>query len=146
MPGQIEIASANDHFREQVISLLRSEDLPADDLPPVLNHFFIAIDKNEVVGVIGLEQYENYGLLRSLVVNRNYRNEHIAGRLVHELETMAAMSGVESMYLLTETAPDFFAKKGYEKINRENVPLPLQQSSEFSDVCPQTAIVMKKSL
>jgi amino-acid N-acetyltransferase len=46
--------------------------------------------------------------------------------------------------LLTETAPGYFETKGYQQITRADVPEEVQQSSEFSHVCPQSAIVMKK--
>ena len=50
------------------------------------------------------------------------------------------------MYMFTETAPQYFERKGYEKISRDSVPKSIHASSEFSSVCPVSAIVMKKSL
>jgi amino-acid N-acetyltransferase len=123
---------------------LQSEKLPVEDLPAGLDNFFIASDHDNVIGAIGLEKYNNCGLLRSLVVNKDYRNEKIAAKLVRHLEKKAKDLGVDCIYLLTETAPDYFEKKGYEKIKRDEVPAGLQSSSEFSHVCPQSAIVMKK--
>ncbi len=50
------------------------------------------------------------------------------------------------LYLLTTTAKDFFNKEGYIVVNRDEVPEPIKNSSEFSSVCPSTAIVMKKEI
>jgi len=114
------------------------------DLLADLDNFFIASDNDHVIGAVGLEMYNNYGLLRSLVVNKDYRNEKIAARLVRRLEKKAKDLGIDCIYLLTETAPGYFTKNGYEKIRREQVPADLMSSSEFSHVCPQSAIVMQK--
>ena len=146
MERQIEIKEGNNGHRQSIVTLLQSEKLPVEDLPADLDNFFIALDYDNVVGAVGLEKYNNCGLLRSLVVNKDYRNEKIAGKLVKQLEEKAKDLGVDCIYLLTETAPDYFTKKGYEKIKREEVPADLQSSSEFSHVCPQSAIVMKKIL
>jgi amino-acid N-acetyltransferase len=144
MERQIRIKESNNGHRQSIVTLLQSEKLPVEDLPADLDNFFIALDDDNVVGAVGLEKYNNYGLLRSLVVNKDYRNEKIAGKLVKQLEERAKDLGVDCIYLLTETAPDYFAKKGYEKIKREKVPADLQSSSEFSHVCPDSAIVMRK--
>ena len=129
-----------------VISLLQEEKLPVSDMPDSMEHFFLAMDGMKVIGAIGVEQYERFGLLRSLVVNKEYRNQNIASSLIKALEQHARTVAIDSIYLLTETAPHYFEKKGYRIIKREEVPAPVQASSEFSHVCPQSAIVMNKKL
>ncbi len=143
---QIEITKADDKFRQSIVSLLQAEKLPVKDLPSPLDNFFVAVEDNNVIGVIGLEQYDKCGLLRSMVVNIQYRNKNIASRLVNKLEEKAGSLGIESIYLLTETAMAYFEKKGYEKISRTEVPKSIQASTEFSSVCPDSAIVMKKAI
>lgn len=144
MERQIEIKESDNRHRQSIVALLQSEKLPIEDLPGDPDNFFIASDHDHVIGVAGLEKYNNYGLLRSLVVNKDYRNEKIASRLVRHLEKKAKGLGVDCIYLLTETAPDYFIKNGYEKIRREQVPADLMSSSEFSHVCPRSAIIMQK--
>ena len=139
------ITGANEH-RESVIKLLDSAKLPAQDLPVSLDSFFVAIEHDEVIGAAGLEIYGNYGLLRSLVVLPGYQDQGIAGRLVAKVEDFAGQNNLKAVYLLTETAFGYFNRKGYEKIIREDVPVPVQASTEFSHVCPVSAIVMKKEL
>ena len=146
MPRQIEIKEGSNGHRQSIVALLGSENLPVEDLPAILENFFVALDQGNVVGGVGLEKYGDCGLLRSLVVNKDYRNEKIAGKLVEQLEEKAKASGIDCIYLLTETAPAYFAKKGYERIKRDEVPALLKQSSEFSHVCPQSAIVMQKHI
>lgn len=144
--NQTNIIKATDDHRALVIALLQSEKLPVEDLPASLDNFFLARHDDEIAGAIGLEQYESYALLRSMVVSKEYRNNHIASRLVEHLEDYGRSLGINTMYLLTETAPAYFEKKGYQKINRDDVPAPVKASSEFSHVCPVSAIAMKKEL
>jgi amino-acid N-acetyltransferase len=144
--SQTTITKATYRQREAIIKLLQAEKLPIDDLPSSLENFFVAVDDDKLIGVIGLELYGDCGLLRSMVVDKEHRNKNIASQLVQELETHAIANAVTCVYLLTETAPQYFERKGYERITREEVPNQLRSSSEFSHVCPVSAIVMKKPL
>jgi len=141
----MEIIEAT-NYKEDIVTLLSSEKLPASDLPESLKNFLVVIENHELVGVVGLETYGNYGLLRSLVVHPNSRNQNIAGKLVAQLEKLALAKDLKSIFLLTETAQDYFSRKGYQAISRAEMPSEVQQSSEFSHVCPQSAIAMKKDL
>jgi len=143
---QTKITKARNEQKQAIITLLQSEKLPIEDLPRSLDNFFVAVHNGKVIGAIGLEKYDHCGLLRSMVVNKEYRNKSTASQLVRELEGYAAELGIDCMYLLTETAPGYFERKGYQRIPREEVPQSLQMSSEFSHVCPVSAIVMKKPL
>lgn len=140
----MNVIPASEKQRAEIVSLLESEKLPAADLPAGLDHFFVATEGESVLGAIGLEQYDRCGLLRSMVVHQAYRNKRIASQLVAALERHAMLLGIDCIYLLTETAPGYFERKGYEKTSRDAVPEVMQASSEFSGVCPASAIVMKK--
>lgn len=141
-----KIVKATASHRAVLVSLLKQEKLPVQDLPDELSHFFVALLGEQVVGVIGLEQYASLGLLRSLAVGQPYRNQGMAARLIATLEQYAAAAGIEMLFLLTETAPAYFERKGYQRVTRETVPEALKASSEFSYTCPVSAIVMKKIL
>jgi amino-acid N-acetyltransferase len=140
------IVKATDQRRDQIINLLQSQKLPSEDLPLLLNDFYIALEEDKLIGVIGMERYSHYGLLRSMAVHPGYRNRHIAETLVNMLEDKAAATGITSMFLLTETAANYFERKGYDTITRDDVPNDLMGSSEFNHVCPESATVMKKQL
>ena len=144
--NETKITKAHGQQRASIIALLQTEKLPAEDLPVSLDNFLVATEDDKVIGAIGLEQYDNYGLLRSMVVDKEYRNKNIASQLVQQLENYTATIGITCLYLLTETAAQYFERKGYSKISRDEVPVSLQASSEFSSVCPVSAIVMKKPM
>lgn len=142
----MKIIQANQTHRSTIIELLKTEKLPVDDLPGNFDHFFVAIIDYAVVGAIGLEHYPPLALLRSMVVQKEYRNQRVAAALVETLEKHAGNLHIDSIYLLTETASTWFNKKNYQHVERTDVPDAIKQSSEFSSVCPVSAIVMKKSL
>ena len=62
------------------------------------------------------------------------------------LESSARQSGVSDLYLLTLTAQEFFAKRGYHVIARKDVPATIQASAEFMSLCPASAACMWKRL
>ena len=130
--------------RDDIAAILSAHKLPADDLPKKLDNFLLARESKKLIGIIGLEIYGAYGLLRSLVVIPEYRNKGIACELIERLERLAALKGLRELYLLTETSHDYFARKSFQKITRDEVPHEVKLSSQFSQVCPVSAIVMKK--
>ena len=141
----MEITEAK-NYKDGVIALLSSENLPTGDLPATLKNFLVTTENEELIGVVGLETYGKYGLLRSLAVRSDSRNQNVAGKLIKEIESIAAAEGLKAIFLLTETAPDYFSRKGYYIVSRTEIPSEVRQSSEFSHVCPQSAIAMKKIL
>lgn len=123
------------------IQLLQQAGLPTKDLP---GHTILhgGYEDNELVGIIGLESYGSTALLRSLVVSPKARGNGIGKSLVQELSNEARKEGISELWLLTETAPSFFAKLGFSTRNRMDAPECIRASSEFSALCPDTAICM----
>jgi amino-acid N-acetyltransferase len=99
-----------------------------------------------LTGVVGLELKNNNALLRSLAVIEPQRGKGLATQLVREIEKYARSQQVDTLYLLTLTAERFFAKRGYRKTDRKSAPAAIQETVEFSSLCPATAVCMKKHL
>ena len=140
-------ASAEDE--EQIKQILATSDLPYQDISSSeLQHFLIVKDGNAAIlaGVVGLEQKDDVGLLRSLAVAKTYRRKGLATQLVNKIEEYARSKKVATLYLLTLTAEDFFTKRGYQKADRKSAPPVLQETTEFKSLCPETAVCMKKHL
>lgn len=130
-----------------VEELLNQNDLPTDDLDLVDLELFLGCgDINKPEGIIGLEIHGNCGLLRSLAVHVNARNSGCGKRLVAEIEKLARQKKLKTIYLLTNTAEKFFTHLKYEKVERLSVPNPIRETREFSTLCPESAIVMRKKL
>ena len=130
----------------QVCSLLQSESLPIIDLEKDLPHFFVKTVDGEIVGSIGLEHYGQSALLRSMIVSPDFRNKGIASELVNQLTGYAKEHGVKKLFLITNTAENYFQKLGFMKITREEVEKEVLQSREFNGLCPASSAIMVKQL
>jgi amino-acid N-acetyltransferase len=140
----VQPANQTDYF--SITELLSGQKLPIEDISRDLRHFFVAKENEKIIGTIGMEQYGEFGLLRSMATDEQHRNKGIASDLIDTLFRHAKQMGITSMFLLTETAESYFAKKGFEKIERETAPGAVKKSAEFSHVCPASAVLMKKEI
>lgn len=66
--------------------------------------------------------------------------------LVKTAEQEAAISGVRRLFLLTTTANEYFSGMGYRSVRRSEAPSPIRSTSQFSSLCPATAVCMMKEL
>ena len=146
MPATINIQKAGEKDFETVCKLLLQENLPIADLNPLLENFFIAVEDNKITGVIGMDRYGKDGLLRSAIVQKEYRNTGIAAALVARLFDEAAKQGVSTLYLITDTAAAYFEKKGFNKITKAEVAPAVLESKEFNGLCPASSIIMVQKL
>ena len=140
----IEPAQLTD--KEAVISLLQQGQLLTDDLPNGLPDFIIAKEEGNAVGVAGLERFGSVGLLRSLAGDPSHQGRHIAAQLVSRLLDAAQASALDEVYLITNTADRYFERYGFQTVSRQEVPTAIQRTQQFSELCPSSAIVMKRAL
>ncbi|GAB2595376.1 arsenic resistance N-acetyltransferase ArsN2 [Spirosoma areae] len=142
----IQIQSARPDQLTMLAQLLIRNQLSGDDLPNGLPNFWLALKGDRIIGSVGIEVYGNVGLLRSVCVDADVRNQDIARQLCDVARQEAHRQGIHELYLLTTTADRYFERLGFERISRTTVPDTLQQTSQFSSLCPSSAIVMKKTL
>lgn len=132
---------------DAIVRLLDAAALPHADLTPEhLAHFLVLREGDAIVTVVGMEVRDDAGLLRSLAVAPERRDRGLAARLVDALEARARAAGVRTLYLLTTTAEDFFARRGYATADRAAVPDAILATEEFRSICPSTAACMAKRL
>lgn len=131
---------------EDVRALLTRNDLPTADLAASSVELFEARAEGQRVGVGGLELYGTDALLRSVAVPSSMRGDGYGTAICGALESRARSSGVETLYLLTTTAIEFFEARGFETIARSDVPEAVRCSAEFGDLCPDGASCMRRSL
>ena len=128
-------------------SLLDDCGLPTADLTLAsLAHFRVARDGGRIVAVAGLATLGQVGLLRSVAVASTHRARGLGSGLVDALEQEARRLGLSALYLLTTSAGDFFSRRGYRALPRDEAPAALRDSAEFSRLCPASALCMRKSL
>ena len=127
--------------------LLSESGLPVADITAQhLQDFFGCGSGLELEGVIGLELFGGVALLRSLAVASSRRGSGVGSGLVAHAERHARDQGVQSLYLLTTTAEQFFLRRGYARVPREDAPAAIKNTSEFSGICPVSSIFMVKHL
>jgi len=127
-------------------SLLDSASLPSVDIDKHLLNFLVLEKSGTLTGAIGMELHGNTALLRSLAIQKDDRNKGYGKELYYALISKAKKMNVTNIFLLTETAEGFFGKEGFQKIAREQVPLSIKQTHEYSTLCPEGAVCMVKEL
>lgn len=148
MPPTIKIESYAAGDKAVVLKLLSEADLPTSDLnAEILKNFLIAREPGgAVAGIVGMEAYQDVGLLRSLVVRSSHRGQGLGALLTAEMEKKACKKGVKSFYLLTLTAIDYFPKLNYRVTQRSSVPEAIAATTEFKNICPASAVCYSKNL
>lgn len=141
----MNIVPASQNSFAAAIRLLESCGLPTTDINSGTQLFVMEKD-GAVVGTIAVEYDYDNALLRSLSVEEGYRNKGIGEELVSFIEEYVQQQGVQNIFILATTAVNFFLKRGYQKVERSAAPPFIQNTSEFSSVCPASATLMKKHL
>lgn len=142
MNEMIRAAGAAD--RGSVCDLLTAAGLPLDGLSDRLEHFLVAEEDGRIVAAAGVEVYGDSVLLRSVVVSPEHRGAGMGGRLSDASLVVAGKLGARHAYLLTDTAEAFFRRRGFEVIDRKDVPAAIRDSVEFAVACPASAIAMHR--
>jgi len=144
MPAEFRFASPSDETA--VRQLLAASGLPWADLSADRQVIILASSGQQIVGCVALEPYGDAALLRSLVVAAGRRGRGLGTALYDRVVAQAALRGVKTAYLLTTTAERFCSRKGFEKIERAAVPAAVAASAEFRELCPATAVCMRRRL
>ena len=142
----ITLRQCDDSTLPYIETLLAGNDLPSRDVGSKPERFYVGHDGDDRVGGGGIEVHGSHGLLRSVVIEDSVRGNGYGTALCDGLEAEASAANVETLYLLTTTAAGFFADRGYEEIERTDAPAAIQRTAEFDELCPATAVCMKKSL
>lgn len=123
--------------------LLSSHGLPVAGFHEAMPHAVVATDGHMVVGAAALERHGPSALLRSVVVAPAYRQQGLGMALTLDRLGAARADGAEDVWLLTETAPAFFASAGFQDVRRDSAPPALAASVEFASACPASANAMR---
>ncbi|WP_290798123.1 arsenic resistance N-acetyltransferase ArsN2 [Flavihumibacter sp. UBA7668] len=146
MKQYINIRNATPGDLSRAIELLQSSQLPTEDLRPDLENFWIAEADGKPVGLIGLDLYAPYGLLRSMIVLPEERSKGIASRLVEQVEARGKELGLSELFLITNTASAYFTRKNFRQIGTSELPASVGTSREMNGLCPASSVIMYKSI
>jgi amino-acid N-acetyltransferase len=139
----VTIRQAAPEDLSKITELLEAASLPTLGVGEHLGTFLLAESEGISVGVIGLEVYGDVALLRSAVVAPTFRNRGVGHRLYEHNVDRARRLGVKRLILLTNTAEEYFHRKGFKTIDQRVVAGPIRSSVEFSGACPSHAACME---
>lgn len=106
----------------------------------------MALEGKRIVGSAALELHGSAGLLRSVAVAPAHRGRGLGRRLTRAALELGQARGVETVYLLTQTAGDFFSRLGFRRVPREQAEPLVGASLEFQGACPASALCMALGL
>ncbi len=130
----------------EILDLLAHGRLPSDGLAEHVATALVARADGRLVGCAALERYGRAALLRSVAVHDSHRGQGLGQRLTAAALDLARAHGTTTVYLLTETAGDFFPRFGFRPIDRQAVDAAVRQSVEFTTACPTSALAMALEL
>lgn len=129
-----------------VEALLRANKLPTEGARQHLSTYLLAVSNGEVVGCAGAEVYADLALMRSVAVAPGLQRQGIGQLLVERLLLEATRRQIRRIFLLTVTAPEYFARHGFKRGPIEQAPDALKASAEFQGACPACAAFMSLTL
>jgi amino-acid N-acetyltransferase len=150
MRSELKIEPAKKKDYDAVEVLLRKTDLPPDEIKLHMENFLVirhpeAVAGPEIlIGSVGLEIYGESALLRSLAVHPDFQGNGLGSRLVDSIIKAAKGKGITHLFLLTDTAEEFFKKRGFVVVTRNKVPYDMKQSIEFTTLCTSSPSMMRE--
>ena len=129
-----------------VEALLQANKLPTEGAQAHLATDLLATSNGEVVGCAGAEVYGAVALVRSVAIAPGLQKQGIGRLLVERLLHEARSRDIAALYLLTVTAPEYFAQYGFKRMKIEDAPQALKASAEFQGACPACAALMSLTL
>ena len=109
--------------------------------------FFVLRNEQGVVGSVALEVLGDDAVLRALAVHPEARGAGYGWMLADMAVSQARWRGVRRIYLLTESASDFFAAKfGFRVVDRSTLSKAVAASETFSAAKGSGQVAMRLDL
>ena len=138
--------TARDSDLLAIITLLQISNLPYEDCHRQLENLLILEEGHHIIALGGAQCYGDVALLRSIAIQPERRGQGLGKAMFLTLKTRVQEQGVDTLYLLTETACEYFKGLGFNQIARDLVPKAIKQTAQFSSLCPNSATVMTLNL
>jgi UDP-N-acetylmuramate: L-alanyl-gamma-D-glutamyl-meso-diaminopimelate ligase len=119
----------------QVRALLASVQLAEPEREEQMSSFYTLRNETGLGGAVALEVHGDDAILHSLAVDKEFRGAGYGWMLADMAVSQARWRGVRRIYLLTETASDFFAAKfGFRVVDRSTLSKAVAQSETFMQI------------
>lgn len=129
---------------DKLTHLLDSANLHTEGIAKHVSHFFVVeqIEAEKLVGSIGMEVYENYGLLRSFVIERPVGDLKLSLALLNTMLAYAASLSLRKVYLVTQQGSPFLSELGFTETSLSSLPEAIVNCTYFHRVHPQGKIMV----
>ncbi len=134
--------------RAAIATLLEGYGMPTVGLDDHLGTFLVVRgDDGGVLGCVGIEIYDDAGLLRSLAVLPDRRRLGLGFCLADAALALAASRGVRRLFLVTESASDFFGERlGFVAVPRAEADIAAKGSRMLAADKRARAVTMRRDL
>jgi amino-acid N-acetyltransferase len=141
----VTVAPAVEDDAGAALELLRACGLPLEGVHDgwARDYLVARIDRT-LAGLCGLEVHGPDGLLRSVAVDPAWRGRGVAEALLGAALARARTLALQHVYLLTTTAHDYFARRGFADCARDEAPAEIRSSWEFRTGCPSSSAFMRR--
>lgn len=123
--------------------LLSEYHLPTDDIFSENVRLYGYFDNDNFLACVGLEEFDDAILLRSLAVKNQQATCGIGTKLTEFIGRYAYQQDKKPIYLLTDSADGFFSRIGYKQCERLNAPESIRNTKQFSELCADASLLMK---
>jgi amino-acid N-acetyltransferase len=127
----------------QIKRLLKDAGVNDKGVEDFIEHFFVVeevdnedADVSQMVGAVDMEVYEEYGLLRSFVLQRASWNPKVGLQLIEILLSYAQKCKLSEVYMLAGESNAFFEQIGFQEISKEALPEAIKNSSHLKRSIP----------
>lgn len=100
----------------------------------------------EIDATACLQTEDGFGILRSVAVRKSLQGKGLGMLAVAAAVARARADGLHHISLFTETAPSFFERLGFRKLERSELPEPVRASRHAAEECAETAVAMIRDL
>ncbi len=146
MLTDVRLRAASQTDCQQISELLECCGLPTEDVSDIIDSFQIALADGRIVGCAAAERHGVAILIRSVAVELAFRDRGIASQLVEALLMKARGTEVREAYLLSTTAPAYFARWGFSLFPADQVPVDIRTSAAFQRAALASALCMRCEL
>jgi amino-acid N-acetyltransferase len=143
MLTDVHLRSASDSDIPVVAALLARCGLPNADVPEIIERFHVALHDGQIIGCAAVESHGLDILIRSVAVEPAYREQGVATDLVAALLIRAQGGEARAAYLLSTSAPAYFARWGFSLFPLEQVPAEVSASPAFQRAKSDSALCMR---
>lgn len=146
MLTDVHLRSACHSDWRHVAALLERCRLPSADIVGIIESVHLALCDGRIIGCAAAEQHGESILVRSVAVEPGYRDRGIASRMVDALLIRARGTKVRDAYLLSASAPAYFARWGFSLIPADKAPAEIKASAAFQRAIQTSALCMRCEL